>query len=148
MNKKFETPTAERRMKQLSLDDDTIPAIYNIPFNVTKDTRLAIFQLKIIHHIILPTNSTLYRDKIKEHDKCHRHKCAQTQTQLKHLFVSCSNVKTFWNTFVSWWNVKSDDSIELHEENIIYGFANNSPLQIGLTLFTYRQILHLHCLER
>ena len=38
INKKFESPTAERRMKQLSLDDGTICAIYNIPFKVTKDT--------------------------------------------------------------------------------------------------------------
>ena len=43
--------------------------IYSLPFNVTKDTRLAIFQYKIIYHI-LPTNST--------HDKCHL--CGEKQT--------------------------------------------------------------------
>ena len=91
IDKKFETPTAERRMRQLSLDDSTIRAIYDIPFKVTKDIRLSIFQFKIIHHI-LPTNSTLYRDKIKDHDKCHL--CTQTQT-LRHLFVSCSECSGF-----------------------------------------------------
>ena len=130
IDKKFETPTAERRMRQLSLDDSTIRAIYDIPFKVTKDIRLSIFQFKIIHHI-LPTNSTLYRDKIKDHDKCHL--CTQTQT-LRHLFVSCPNVQAFWNTFATWWNVKNDDSIELHEKNIIYGFTINSPLRLDLNL--------------
>ena len=67
---KFVTPTAERRMKEASLKEDTVQLIYSLLFNVTKDTRLAIFQYKIIHHI-LPPNSTLFRDLLKEHDKCH-----------------------------------------------------------------------------
>ena len=47
---------------------------------------------------------------------------------------SCLNVQAFWNTFATWWNVKNDDSIELHEKNIIYGFTINSPLRLGLNL--------------
>ena len=43
--------------------------IYSIPFKVTKDTRLAIFQFKIIHHI-LPTNATLFRDLIILSEQC------------------------------------------------------------------------------
>jgi len=63
-------PRAERKMKEASLKEHKIQLIYSHPFNVTKNTRLAIFQTKIIHHIP-PTNSTLFRDSIKEHDKCH-----------------------------------------------------------------------------
>lgn len=38
-----------------------IEAIYSITLKVTKDTRLAIFQLKIVHDTcILPTNATLF----------------------------------------------------------------------------------------
>ena len=128
--KKFQPPTAERRMRQANLDDNAIQTIYNIPFNVTKDIKLAIFQYKVAHHI-LPTNATLFRDKIKENDKCHL--CEQKQT-LTHLFVSCPFVKSFWTEFTNWWNTKNDDSIELNEENIIYGFTNNIALQLGLNL--------------
>ena len=49
---KFVTPTAERRMKEASLREHTIQLIYSLPFNVTKDTRLAIFQYKIIQHFL------------------------------------------------------------------------------------------------
>ena len=74
---KFVTPKAERRMTEAGLKKHTIRLIYSLSFNVTKDTRLAIFQYKIIDHI-LPTNSTLFSDSIKEHDKCHL--CGERQT--------------------------------------------------------------------
>ena len=84
VSQKFEPPTAERRMLQAKLDRQTISTIYSIPFKVTKDIRLAIFQVKIVHHIFL-TNATLFRDKIIQHDKCHL--CDQKQT-INYLFVS------------------------------------------------------------
>ena len=74
---KFVMSTVEQRMKEDSLKEHTIQLIYSLPFNVTEDTRLSIFQYKIIHHI-LPTNLTLFRDSIKEHDKCHL--CRERQT--------------------------------------------------------------------
>ena len=86
---------------------------------MTKDIRLAIFQFKIVHHI-LPTNAT----KIVQHDKCHL--CDQAQT-LKHLFVLCPDVQAFWKTFCNWWNFKND-------EFIIYGFRNNLREHLGLNL--------------
>ena len=70
IGKKFQPPTAERRMRQANLDANAIQKIYNIPFNVTKDLKLAIFQYKVGHHI-LPTDTTLFRDKIKEKNKCY-----------------------------------------------------------------------------
>ena len=54
---KFVSPTTTRRTKEANIKDQTIQVIYSL------DTRLAIFQYKIIHHI-LPTNSTLFRDSI------------------------------------------------------------------------------------
>ena len=93
---KFVTPTAERRMTEADLKEHAIRLIYSLPFNVTKDTRLAIFQYKIIHHT-LPTNSTLFRDSITEYDKCHL--CGERQT-LIHLFVTCSiKARLFWSLF-------------------------------------------------
>ena len=130
ISKTFLPPTAERRMRQANLDNEAIKIIYKIPFNVTKDIRLAIFQYKIVHHI-LPTNATLFMDKILQNDQCHL--CEQKQT-LSHQFVSCSHAQTFWTKFTHWWNTKNDDFIKLNEENIIYGFTNNSGLQLGLSL--------------
>ena len=127
---KFIPPTAEQRMLQANFDSKTIDTIYIIPFKVTKDIKFAIFQFKIIHHI-LPTNPTLFRDKIIEHDKCHL--CDQKQT-LQHLFVSRPDVQAFWQSFSNWWNVKNDVSIDLNDKTIIYGFTNNFSQQFGLDL--------------
>ena len=124
---KFETPTAEKRMKQANFDAETIRTTYSIPF---KDTRLAIFQFKIIHHI-LPTNATLFRYSLVQQENCHL--CHEKQT-LKHLFVTCPRVLTFWNQFTVWWNGKNPNSITLSEKEIIYGFTNDLPRHLGLNL--------------
>ena len=62
---------AERRMREVNIDDNTIQKHYKIPFSFTKDIRLAIIQCKVVDHNILPTNATLFRDKIKDKDQCH-----------------------------------------------------------------------------
>ena len=114
VSQKFEPLTAERRMWQVNLDRQAISTIYSISFKVTKDMRLAIFQFKIVHHI-LPTNATLFIDKIAC-DKCHL--CDQKQT-MNHLFLSCPDVQIFWQSFCRWWNVQNDDFIVLNNETII-----------------------------
>lgn len=53
----------------------------------------------------------------------------------KHLFVYWLIMQAFCSTFATLWNVKKFDSIELNDENIIYGLTNNFPLRIGFTLF-------------
>ena len=95
IDQKFIPPTAEQRMIQANLNKQTIETIYTIPFRVTKDIRLAIFQFKVVHHI-LPTNATLFRDKIIQRDNCHL--CDQKQT-LSHLFVLCPDVQIFGKLF-------------------------------------------------
>ena len=127
---KSEKPTAEKRMTQANFDEETIRLTYSIPFKVTKDIRLTILQFKIIHHI-LPTNATLFRDSLIQHEKCHL--CNEKQT-LIHLFVTCSFVQTFWTQFALWWNRKHSDSITLSEQNIIYGFTQDLPRRLGLNL--------------
>ena len=122
----FETATADKRMKNADLSEETIHHIYSIPFKVTKDTRLVI----IIHHI-LPTNATLFRDLIILSEQCHL--CTEKQT-LIHLFVTCSHVMSFWTHFTDWWNEKNQEVLTLSETNIIYGFTNNLPLCLCLNL--------------
>ena len=48
-------------MKSPDLDEGIIRIIYSIPFKITMDTRLAILQFNIIHHI-LPTIATPYTE--------------------------------------------------------------------------------------
>ena len=47
-------------MKNAGFGEQRTSLIHSIPFKVVKDTRLAMFQFKIAHHM-LPTNATLFR---------------------------------------------------------------------------------------
>ena len=131
-------------MLQANLDEPATSTIYNIPFKLTKDTRVVIFEFKILHYI-LPTNATLFRNKIMQHDKCHL--CDQMQT-LNHLFVSCSDVHTFWQSFPRWWNVKNDVFINLNDETMIYGFTNDFSQQFGLNLCLIIAKYYIYCASR
>ena len=115
-----------------------------MPHDGYKYARILIQKFKIVHHI-LPTNATLFRDKIAQHDKCYL--CDQKQT-LNHLFVSCPNVQTFWQSFSRWWNVKNDDFIELNEETIIYGFTQDFSQQRGLNLCLIIAKYYIYCASR
>ena len=84
----------------------------------------------IIHHI-LPPNSTLFRDSIKEHDKCHL--CGERQT-LIHLFVTCSKARLSWFLFSNWWNSKNGDTNTIAKNEIIYGVIDNFARYPGLNL--------------
>ena len=117
-------------MRNANLDEVTIQRISSLPFKVTKDISLSIFQFKIVHHI-LPTNTTLHRDSLRENDKCHL--CKERET-LTRLFVTCPVVQIFWSCFVNWWNTKNQDEINLDENDIIYGVTTNFPLRLGLNL--------------
>ena len=117
-------------MKEASLKEHTIQLMYSLLFKISKDTRLSIFQCKIIHHI-LPTNSTLFGDSIKEPDRCHL--CEERQT-LTHLFVTWSEARFFWSLFTYWWSSKNGERITLDKNEIIYGVTDNFARHLGLNL--------------
>ena len=101
-----------------------------MPFSATKDIQLSMFQFKILHHI-LPTNATLYKFGIKEHDRCHL--CAEKQT-ITHLFVTCPNAQLFWTHFSVWWREKNNIEISLSEAQTLYGITDTVPQCLGLNL--------------
>jgi len=132
-------------MKEASVKEHTIQLIYSLPFNITKDTRLAIFQYKIIHRI-LPTNPTLFRDSIKEHDKCHL--CGERQT-LTHHFVTCSEGRRFSSLFTNWWSSKNGGRITLGKNEInIWRDRQLRSSSWLKPLLDYNQILFIYCLEK
>ena len=101
-----------------------------MPFSATKDIHLSMFQVKTLHHI-LPTNATLHKFGIKEHDHCHL--CAEKQT-ITHLFVICPNAQLFWIHFTEWCYVKNNIEITLSEAQTLYGITDTVPQCLGLNL--------------
>ena len=81
----FEKPTSEAKLEMAGFTADQISHIYELPFKLTPDVRLSVFQFKINHNILY-TKNRLFRDKITDNDKCYL--CSGSQT-LRHLLVDC-----------------------------------------------------------
>ena len=59
---KLPPPTAEKKLTEHGLEKNNLSKVYLLPFNVTKETEMMMFQYKITHRI-LPTNSLLHKMK-------------------------------------------------------------------------------------
>ena len=85
-------PTCEKRLTLCGIESKDLSQVYLLPFKVTKDVKLSMFQYKIIHHI-LPTNSLLYKMKKVTSPYCSF--CPADSQTLWHLFVECSQANSF-----------------------------------------------------
>ena len=52
IQRKFVEPLASLRLCRQGVDSSKLSAIYMLPFKITKETKLSIFQYKIIHNIL------------------------------------------------------------------------------------------------
>ena len=66
----FEKSTSVGKLEKAGVSVDEISHIYELPFKLTLDVRMSVFQFKINHNILY-TKSRLFRDKITENDKCY-----------------------------------------------------------------------------
>ena len=67
---RFEKPTSVAKLEKAGFTADEISHIYELPFKLTLDVRLSVFQFKINHNFLY-TKSRLLRDKITHNDKCY-----------------------------------------------------------------------------
>ena len=97
--------------------------IYQLPGQVTVDTRTRVFQYKIINRILY-TNKTLYKMNLVPSPMCTF--CGDHEETLEHLLVSCAYTKIFWLSVISWlitYNMKID---KLDEVTILFGIFDNN----------------------
>ena len=114
----FPPPTAEKRLTEYGFNFQERQKIYSLPFRVTNEVKLSVFQYKIVHNILY-TNKILHKMKKKQQPDCpYCHGIDQTPL---HLFVECSIAKSFWNKFTNWYNATCGGNIALEQNEIIYG---------------------------
>ena len=75
-------------------------AIFSLPFILTKETKLSMFQYKTIHNI-LPYGNRLYMMKVLDSPLCYY--CNLIET-LPHMLVECNIIQDFWAKAINWWN--------------------------------------------
>ena len=98
---------------------------------MTKETKLSIFQFKIIHNI-LPHRVLLYKMKITASDLCLY--CSNQET-LQHLLASCSLLRTFWSDVLPWWNSSFTRNILFNILKILYGYNSGDPRSLLLNYY-------------
>ena len=69
IQRKLVEPLASLRLCRQGIDSSKLSAIYMLPFKITKETKLSIFQYKIIHNI-LPHGALLHKMKIVNFPLC------------------------------------------------------------------------------
>ena len=97
------------RLQRLGVEKTKISAIYKLPFRITRETKLSIFQFKIIHNI-LPCRNLLYKMNISESPLCEF--CNELET-LSHMLVNCPRIRDFGNSVLFRWNSQNDDNYNL-----------------------------------
>ena len=123
MDHYFQPPTAGQRLLRYGFSKEGLKNVYNFPFAITIETKLQIFQYKIIHNI-LPIKLSLFRINLCDSETCHLCK-TQPQT-LPHLLYRCPVISNFWNAFQNWWTEKQQKTISLSERDILCGWHDNA----------------------
>ena len=112
-----------------------------MPFVVTTETKLSIFQYKIIHDI-LPTNSLLFKRKIIDTTKCPL--CQDQIHDIRRMIVKCLFVITFWHHFHKWYTFGDDLKRSLSPTEILYGVIRRKKLNIALNHIVIIAKFHIY----
>ena len=84
------------------------------------ENKLRCFQYKVAHNI-LPTNTNLYKMKLRTSLSCSHH-----QENLFHLLYECPSIQVFWQRVISWWNERRSENLTLSAFDILYGYKPES----------------------
>ena len=129
----FQPPTSEAKILSYGFTKESLTNVYMMPFLVTQEVRLQMFQYKIIQNI-LPTRRSLFRARLSDSDNC---RACQTEPEtLPHMLFHCNITYAFWIAFQKWWCEKTHQTFELSERNVIYGWYNDTQFKDILNYVT------------
>ena len=95
-------------------------SIYNLTYNLTRDSHLISLQYKILHRIF-NCNYKLFLWGIKDSSDCAR--CRDIDN-LEHFFFYCQKVSTFWKEIKLWLSSKLNIKIDFTVLGVLLGFIN------------------------
>ena len=94
---------SERKWETLCREEENIAIdwekAYCLAFQATKNSKLRIFQFKLLHRRIA-TNDFLFKIGISSNNLCSF--CNEHEETLKHMFWDCKVSQTFWRTVIDW----------------------------------------------
>ena len=92
-------------------------------FKIPKETKLSIFQYKIINNI-LPHGVLLHKMKIVNSPLCTHCKSLE---MLSHMLINCIVIRKFWFEVISWWKNNSGGSLLFDDLSVMYGYNPDDP---------------------
>ena len=107
--------------------------IFELPFKITKESKLQWLQFQILHRIV-PTNLYLFKLKIKESPACSF--CKTDIESNKHVCVECNLVKDLWSDIEEWFLCKFNISVIFDRTTILFGKHKNKDVHKVQNLMT------------
>ena len=104
------------------LNDQDFQSYFNLIPSSTKETKMQVFQYKIMHRIF-PCEYQLHLWKIVEDAKCEH--CSKIDT-ISHYFYECPNSLTFWKHVEKWVINNIHQTIKLTKTDIIFGIPTKN----------------------
>ena len=123
IEKLFKVPTARLYFsRKLNVRDEYWPTIYTLASKLTIDSKMRIFQYKILNNILY-LNKALYKMKIA--DSPLYTFCSQEDEMIEHIFLSCEYSKRLWKNLKDWVN-KEQDLPDLNPKNVVIRFVEDN----------------------
>ena len=97
--------------------------IYSLPFLCTPESKLRVFQFKLVHRRI-STNRYLFKVGLSSSEQCTF--CENTSESLLHLFWECPKTKVFWNEVIKWLGNFSCLSTKRFSPQLCLGFVDDT----------------------
>ena len=114
---------------------------YQLPFLCTRDSKLRVFQFKLLHRRIA-TNDFLCKIGLEQTDLCSF--CKETAETLMHLFWNCRHTKLFWERTFEWitQNFKDLENFKLSPSFCLGLIDNISDLLVHQIILIARSYIY------
>lgn len=126
----FEEPTAKQLLINNGLAPDQINKYFSLASSITKETRLTMFQYKILHDIVF-TKNKLFKAKLASSDLCYL--CLKTKQDLRHMLDLMSGGLWVLEAFLDWYETHTSTKLELSTVKILYAIISDDNLNTELT---------------
>ena len=118
IDKLFKTPTSKLYYSnKFNVTEDDWPLIYALAGKLTLDSKLRVFQYKVLNNILY-LNKSLYKIKLADTPLCTF--CQREEETINHLFLECEYSKTLWSDIQNW---LEDDLPNINSRDVVLGFV-------------------------
>ena len=96
--------------------------IYTLNQQLTRDTKISNFQLKIMHRL-MACGYNLNTWKIKDNNICEQ--CNQYIDTIEHFLIHCELVSEFWRQVLNWWTSCIKVILRMDTYEMLFGIPND-----------------------